>query len=54
MSFLALTIPATLALSAVLVALVLRGVRRGDFDDLEGPSVRHSCDDDHCPERPGD
>jgi len=32
--------------------MVIRGVRRGDFDDLEGPSVRHVCDDDRCPERP--
>ncbi len=52
MSFLLITIPATLALSAVLLAMVIRGVRRGDFDDLEGPAVRHACDDDRCPERP--
>ena len=52
MSFLAITIPATLLLAAVLVGLVLRAVRRGELDDLEGPAERHAVDDDSCPERP--
>ncbi|HME72889.1 MAG TPA: cbb3-type cytochrome oxidase assembly protein CcoS [Myxococcota bacterium] len=52
MSFLEITIPATLLLTGVLVLLVLRAVRRGEFDDLEGPAQRHFFDDDRCPERP--
>ena len=54
MSFLALTIPATLLLAAVMLLLVLRSVRRGEFDDMEGPAERHAFDDDHCPERPSE
>jgi len=50
-SILALTIPASLLLAGVLLALVLRAVRRGDFDDWEGPAARHSLDDDSSPER---
>jgi cbb3-type cytochrome oxidase maturation protein len=48
---LALTIPATLLLAGVLVALVIRAVRRGEFDDWEGPAARHFLDADECPER---
>ena len=51
MNSLALTIPATLVLAAILLALVLRAVRRGDFDDWEGPAARHHLDADDCPER---
>lgn len=51
MSFLALTIPATLLLAGALLVLVVRSVRRGEFDDLEGPAERHVFDDDRCPER---
>ena len=54
MSFLGITIPATLLLSSVLVLLVVRAVRRGEFDDIEGPAQRHVFDDDRCPERPDD
>ncbi|HBZ72013.1 MAG TPA: cbb3-type cytochrome oxidase assembly protein CcoS [Deltaproteobacteria bacterium] len=54
MSFLGITIPATLLLSSVLVLLVVRAVRRGEFDDMEGPAQRHVFDDDRCPERPDD
>jgi len=50
-SILALTIPASLLLAGVLLALVLRAVRRGDFDDWEGPAARHFLDDDTSPER---
>jgi cbb3-type cytochrome oxidase maturation protein len=50
-SFLALTIPATLLLAGVLLILVIRSVRRGELDDVEGPSERHVFDDDRCPER---
>jgi cbb3-type cytochrome oxidase maturation protein len=50
-STLALTIPATLLLAGVLVALVIRAVRRGEFDDWEGPAARHFLDADECPER---
>ncbi|HEY8156241.1 MAG TPA: cbb3-type cytochrome oxidase assembly protein [Myxococcota bacterium] len=51
MSFLALTIPATLLLAGVLLLLVIRSVRRGELDDMEGPAERHSFDDDRCPEK---
>ncbi len=50
MSFLGITIPATLLLAAVLLWLVLRAVRRGEFDDFEGPAARMLYDDDACPE----
>jgi cbb3-type cytochrome oxidase maturation protein len=50
-SFLAITIPASLVLAAVLLYLVIRSVRAGDFDDWEGPAHRHLFDDDACPER---
>jgi cbb3-type cytochrome oxidase maturation protein len=51
MSFLAITIPATLLLSGTLLWLVVRAARRGEFDDFEGPSRRMLGDDDRCPER---
>lgn len=51
MSFLVLTIPATLLLAGVLLALVIRSVRRGELDDMEGPAERHAFDDDRCPEQ---
>ena len=51
MSFLALTIPATLLLAGVLLILVIRSVRRGELDDMEGPAERHAFDDDRCPEK---
>ncbi|MDX1650313.1 MAG: cbb3-type cytochrome oxidase assembly protein CcoS [Myxococcota bacterium] len=50
MSFLAVTIPVSLLLAAVLLALVVRAARRGDFDDWEGPAMRHLFDDDRTPE----
>jgi cbb3-type cytochrome oxidase maturation protein len=50
-STLAITIPATLLLAAVLLALVVRAARRGEFDDWEGPAFRHFLDADDCPER---
>jgi cbb3-type cytochrome oxidase maturation protein len=51
MSFLSLTIPATLLLAGTLLLLVVRAVRRGELDDPEGPAERLSLDDDRCPER---
>ena len=51
MSFLAITIPATLLLAGTLLVLVIRSVRRGELDDPEGPAERHAFDDDRCPER---
>jgi cbb3-type cytochrome oxidase maturation protein len=51
MSFLALTIPIGLLLGAALLALVLRAVNDGAFDDLEGAAQRHLLDDDREPER---
>ncbi len=53
MSFLALTIPATLLLAAALLVFVLRAVRDGAFDDLDAPARRHHLDDDSDPEREG-
>jgi cbb3-type cytochrome oxidase maturation protein len=50
MSFLVVTIPVTLLLATGLLALVVRAVRNGDFDDLEGPAQRMVCDDDATPE----
>jgi cbb3-type cytochrome oxidase maturation protein len=50
MSFLWITIPVSLVFAATLLAMVVRGVRRGDFDDWEGPAARHLLDDDHAPE----
>jgi len=47
----AISIPATLLLAGVLLFLVLRAVRRGEFDDWEGPAARHFLDADSCPER---
>lgn len=50
MSFLAITLPASLLLAAVLVALVIHHVRQGGFDDLEAPAARLLFDDDATPE----
>jgi len=50
MSFLWLTIPASLLLAGTLLGLVLAAVRRGDYDDWEGPAARHFLDDDRSPE----
>jgi len=49
-SFLAITLPASMLLAAALVALVVRHVRAGDFDDLEAPAARLLYDDDATPE----
>jgi len=51
MSSLWITIPATLLLAGVLVALVVRAARRGEYDDWEGPAARMIFDDDSNPER---
>ncbi len=53
MSFLALTIPISLLLGAIFLALVIREIRKGAFDDFEGPAHRMIFDDDEVPERPG-
>jgi len=37
-----------------MLLLVLRSVRRGELDDMEGPAERHAFDDDRCPERPSE
>ncbi len=57
MSFLWITIPVSLLLAASLLALAVRAVQRGDFDDWEGPAARHQLDEDEDPEvdaEPGD
>ena len=50
MSFLWITIPVSLLLAGTLLALVVRAVQRGDFDDWEGPAARHLLDEDADPE----
>jgi cbb3-type cytochrome oxidase maturation protein len=52
-SFLLLTIPVTLLVSAVLLLLVLRSVRDGQYEDWEGPAWRMLYDDDRQPEIEG-
>ena len=54
MSFLWITIPVSLLFAGGLLALVVRAVSRGDFDDWEGPAARHFLDDDHAPEVEGE
>jgi cbb3-type cytochrome oxidase maturation protein len=51
LSFLWITIPATLLLSAMLLGWVLVEVQSGGFDDLEAPALRAAEDDDSIPER---
>jgi len=53
-SFLTVTIPASLLIAAIMLVLVVRAVRAGEFDDWEGPAARHLYDDDATPERDGD
>jgi cbb3-type cytochrome oxidase maturation protein len=50
MSSLLVTLPLTLLLGAVLLALVVRAARRGEYDDWEGPAARAQLDDDSTPE----
>lgn len=50
MSFLIVTIPVSLLLAGILLALVLRAARRGEYDDWEGPAARMVYDDDSTPE----
>ena len=52
MSFLWITIPATLALGASLLGWVLLEARSGGLDDLNAPAERAALDDDSVPERP--
>ena len=54
MSSLLVTIPVTLLLGAVLLVLVVRAARRGDYDDWEGPAHRMLYDEDSVPEVEGD
>lgn len=54
MSFLAVTIPVSLALAAALLFLVVRAAREGQFEDWEGPAARHLFDDDANPEVEGE
>ena len=54
MSFLAVTLPISLLLAGVMLALVIRAALDGQFDDWEGPAHRHLRDDDRVPERPAE
>jgi cbb3-type cytochrome oxidase maturation protein len=49
-SFLAVTLPASILLAAALLWLVVRAAREGQWDDWEGPAWRHLFDDDRVPE----
>ena len=51
MSFLWITIPATLTLAASLLAWVVHEARNGGLDDLDAPAQRAALDDDSIPER---
>lgn len=51
MSFLWITIPATLTLAASLLAWVVYEARSGGLDDLDAPAERAALDDDSIPER---
>jgi cbb3-type cytochrome oxidase maturation protein len=53
-SFLALTLPVSLAIAGILLFLVIRAVREGQFEDWEGPAARHLFDDDRTPEVEGE
>jgi cbb3-type cytochrome oxidase maturation protein len=50
-SFLWITIPATLVLAASLLAWVLWEIQNGGLDDLDAPAERAAQDDDSTPER---
>ena len=50
MSFLAVTLPVSLLLAGVLLWLVIRAAREGQWDDWEGPAWRHHFDEDEVPE----
>lgn len=54
MTSLWITLPATLLLAGVLLALVVRAARRGEYDDWEGPAARMVFDDDSRPELEGE
>ena len=54
MSFLAVTLPISLGIAAVMLFLVLRAAREGQFEDWEGPAARHLFDDDRTPEVEGE
>ena len=54
MSFLWITIPATLLLAFVLLVLVVRSALFGDLDDPDAPAERHLLDRDDTPELPPD
>jgi cbb3-type cytochrome oxidase maturation protein len=54
LSFLAVTLPVSLAIAAVMLWLVVRAVREGQFEDWEGPAARHLFDDDETPELEGE
>lgn len=51
MSFLWITIPATLVLASSLLAWVVYEARNGGLDDLDAPAQRAALDDDSIPER---
>jgi len=51
MSFLWITIPATLVLAASLLGWVVHEARSGGLDDLNEPAERAALDDDSVPER---
>jgi cbb3-type cytochrome oxidase maturation protein len=54
MSFLAVTLPVSLLLAGILLVLVVRAAREGQWDDWEGPAWRHHFDEDAVPESESD
>jgi cbb3-type cytochrome oxidase maturation protein len=50
MNFLAVTLPISLLLAGILLWLVVRAAREGQWDDWEGPAWRHHFDEDGVPE----
>lgn len=51
LGFLVITVPLSLGLAVALLAVVIRAVRSGAFDDWDGPAERMVLDDDAVPER---
>jgi cbb3-type cytochrome oxidase maturation protein len=52
-SFLVVTLPVSLLIAAVMLVLVVRAARSGQFEDWEGPAMRHLFDEDDTPEVEG-
>lgn len=47
------SLPVSLLLAGILLVLVVRAAREGQWDDWEGPAWRHHFDEDEVPEAEG-